>query len=123
MRNFFSFLLIVSLAFSCSPEEDQNIPAGVLSEEKMTDVLVSLNISESLINHYTIDHKKLPDSLQKKIINPAPVPELKFNVFKENGVKREDYLKSMEYYSQHPAQLKKIYEKVMEKLNLMKQES
>jgi hypothetical protein len=94
---------------SCSEEQPERIPSDILAPEKMSDIFVSLNISEALINH-------------NNGLSPENKKELKFNVFKENGVSREDYLKSMEFYSTHPKTLKSIYEKTVEKLNLMKEQ-
>ena len=103
-------LIYISLFFLCAcGGKNSTAPSDILSPEKMRDVIVSLNISEALIN---LNNTALPT--EKKVLN--------FNVFKENNVSKEQYLKSMEFYSQNPKELKKIYAMVLEKMNLMKEE-
>jgi hypothetical protein len=108
LKIFSGAILLFFGIVSCEPQtETVKAPDNLLSEEKMADVVAALHLSDAMIiqNNMSIAEKK---------------KDLKFNVFKENNVKREDYYNSMKYYCQSPDQLKIIYQLAMDKLNAMK---
>lgn len=107
-RKYFSLFIFLYLIVSCN-QRDEKVKEGILSCEKMSCVIVSLNLSESLI-------------LQNNLLRKEERKELKFNAFKENGVTYKEYALSIKYYSAHPTQLKLIYESALAKLNLMKED-
>ncbi len=111
MKNFLittSLFLLFIFTFGCAPEKEKiPAPENLLNEEKMADLVAALHLSDAMINQNNMNITN-----EKK--------ELKFNVFKENNVEREDYYISMKYYCQNPEQLKAIYQLAMEKLNKMK---
>jgi len=105
LKYFYAVIFLVGM-FSCS-EESVQAPSDILPQSKIEDVLVSMNLSNSLINFNNVS-------------KPVDKRDITFNVFAENNVKREDYYKAMEWYSSHPEKMKEVYEHVMEKLTLMK---
>lgn len=108
MKTLFVILLTpIFLLFSCSSSEQEiEIPTGILTEEKMIDVLTHSYLSEgaSGINIKNVQSQQFDSTYA-------------FNPLKDKGISKGKFDSSVVFYSQHPRTLKIIYEKVLEKLS------
>ncbi len=94
---------------SCSLPEYNQVPADVLSENKMQDILKDIHLAEGYLS-----------------INPSPGDsnlrkakgfyEL---IYKKHGVTETDFQKSMDYYCEHPVLLDSVYSKLIINLSEM----
>ncbi len=101
--NFF-LLLLISLFFSCDSEPlEKNMPKDedIVSEEKMTEIIIDLNLIDGAIkaNRHNID-------------------SIKTNAFFESVLEKhhltEELLdKNLKYYTQRPEEMELIYEKAI----------
>jgi hypothetical protein len=86
-------------------------PSGVLSKEKMIDLLVDINLAESALRVGLPAHNLPSDSLYQK--------SQFIKVFEKNKVKPDDFDKSLNYYTEHVEELNEIYLEVINRLTVM----
>ncbi len=104
----FSIVMIVLLA-ACSSHPQGPPGKGVLRGDRLVDLLVDMHYFEGV---YTISnmsvsrHDMGADSLDYYL----PVLEM-------HGVGREEFRKTMEYYSYNPPQFEALYNRVVDELN------
>lgn len=103
----FAYLTLISLTLSCESSQKEK-PTEILSEKKMTEVIVGLNLADALIS----------SGKERGLKNDK---ETKFNVFKECRVDRKQYYESLKYYSNRPETLQEIYKNAIDSINRMKQ--
>ena len=77
----------------------------------MTDMLIDINLAESALRAGNIQHTLPADSSYQKAQFAA--------VFKKNGVKPDDFNRSLTYYIEHIDELNDIYTEVINRLTLM----
>ncbi|MFM9006302.1 MAG: DUF4296 domain-containing protein [Flavobacteriales bacterium] len=90
--------LVLMLVFSCESGSEEAKPAGLLSEEKMTDVLVDVRLLEGA---YSGDFQRV-DSSQYTIDSYYE------QLFAKHQITRTVFLESSEYYALHPEVLLRI---------------
>ncbi len=102
--------IVVSLAFltlfSCSKDDSRE---GVLTQEQMVPIFLDIYIAEGKVNEL---HVKRDSALR---IFEA----YEQHIFDEHGISDSVYTHSLQYYYDHPDELEKIYETVLDSLNLM----
>lgn len=86
-------------------------PPQLLSEAEMTRVLIEVYIDEEKINRLNVRR----DSAEKIFELARPF------IFERLGVPDSVFVLSYDYYASHPAKLEKIYEVVVDSLNLREQ--
>lgn len=104
------FILIISVfAVSCRDKEKIEIPSDVIPQDKMADILVQQHVADATLN--VVNLKKSFSSY---------TPEAYYNrVLEKNGYTREQFDRSVEFYATVPNIMDKIYDNVLEKLNIM----
>ncbi|NLJ07407.1 MAG: DUF4296 domain-containing protein [Sphingobacteriales bacterium] len=78
----------------------------------MSDLLVDIHLAEAGTEHLPVS----ADSFD--IYNH----DLYFAILKKHGVSREKFVKSMNYYIEHPVLMEKVYEDVTSKLEVISNE-
>lgn len=105
-------LFIVSVLFfsSCKPtsEEDEVVPATVLSEDQLVKVLTDAYLAEGASG---INVKNVPGEK----FDSAYV----FNPISDNHIDKAVFDSSMAYYTRHPKKLKLIYDKILDRLSVI----
>ena len=96
----FVLLWVLGMA-ACSSSEEQ--PADLLPREKFTEVLLEAQLIEARVNHEAVIDKK------------ADIPDKSYyaEMFKEQGVTKEAFKTTFNWYVAHPAELKDIYNDVL----------
>lgn len=103
-------VLIVAMmaaAFSCG-SKDEKIPANVLSQDKMRDILIDIHILEGVVN--TSGHQADTANAEFKL--------MKENLFTKHGVKQMQFDSSMAYYTQHLNLMDAIYTQVIDSISI-----
>jgi hypothetical protein len=103
-------LFMASLLFSCIAKY-QETPPELIQEPKMCDIFIDMHIAEAIIQQ---------QNLQGDSATAAYVLS-KNAVLKKHETDTATYRKSLNYYNEHPAQYKKIYEAVVDSLALREQ--
>lgn len=111
----FKFIISVTLfsffLFSCSEKKESKTPENILSEEKMSAILIDMNLLEASISLSFIQEGESADN----------VPQ--FDVYKKHNITKKEFDESFKYYSSKPEKLDKIYERVLNELNKMQAEA
>ena len=115
MKSAFKIVMVFCILsmFCCNNKARQRDvpPANILDAEKFTVVLVDFALAESVAN--------------MNIKNAAVTKTdsvYAFNPLNENGVRQSQYDSTLNWYSHHPAEYKKVYEKVLDRLTELKTE-
>ncbi len=109
MINRVVFWIVVAIsAVACSREK---IPANILSEGEMVDVLMQMYLAEERFSRLSVTY----DSSVNLI------PYFRQRVFEQTGVPDSVYRKSMEYYMANPKKLDFIYAALVDSLSLREQ--
>lgn len=101
-------LAVATLAVACQTETR---PPGVLSPEEFSKVLVELYLAEARMNSTAIQRDsamKLFAAYEDKLFSQFKLPD-------------STVLKTQQYYVDHPQQLEKIYDSVIDTLSLRQQ--
>ncbi|MEQ8473207.1 MAG: DUF4296 domain-containing protein [Marinoscillum sp.] len=104
MRKSF-FVILILILFGCSKHKVET-PRGVLSQDQMVRVLIDVHILEAKIRKLY-----LPGDSSKVIYK-----HYEKMLFKDLGITKEQYAKSMEFYVDEIDQYKSIYDQVVDSL-------
>ncbi len=100
-------LLLFVVLHACKGNEPP--PEGILSEEKMVELLVDIHLAEGIkqTGETTLDrtHLQISDMYQA--------------VFDHHGITEEKFRESFEWYARRELLFDRVYEKVIERLNAM----
>lgn len=85
----------------CSTVEER--PADLLPRDKFTQVLLEGQLIEARVNHEQVIDKS------------TDVPALRYyaEMFQKQGVTEEQFKKTYQWYVDHPAELKDVYNEVL----------
>ncbi|MGV3541140.1 MAG: DUF4296 domain-containing protein [Rufibacter sp.] len=103
-------LLLLVILFSigaCSTQEDQ--PADLLPEKKMTGILVDIHLEEARIGRTIANYDT----------SRAAFKQQHKHILKKHGVTDSAFKHSYDYYLSHPAEMDKVYERVIDSLSAM----
>jgi len=100
MKRIFSFFLFVFFFSSCS----NRIPDNVLRLEKMRDVQYDMMRVDEMVEYYRIGDSSYPADQKRK--------ELYTQVMQRHGVTKEEFDRSLAYYSNHPDLLKELLDSI-----------
>lgn len=106
-RLFFYALIFVAIMLTSCSEKKVEVPADVLSTDKMIAVLTDVEIAEAARNQHDI---------VKDTIADFTTASAKF-IFEKHKVNATDFQRSMDWYAAHPEMLNKIYEEVVNSLS------
>lgn len=86
---------------------------GILTQKKMTQVLLELHLAEALAQH-------LPkDSLQNEIKNTDSLVIFTREVFTKNQVTEKEFLQSLEWYKSKPELLDSMYQNILSEIAIL----
>lgn len=97
------------MALGCGSSESQlgEKPANLVPEETMANILMQVHLNEARISKYGLSSSDSASILFNR---------LQAKTLKQYGVDTSAYTKSYIYYSARPADLARIYERVVEQL-------
>mgnify|MGYP003383779695 CR=1 FL=1 len=96
-----SVILTVLLMAACSSPEER--PNDLLPRDKFTEVLLEAQLIEARVNQEAVIDKR------------ADIPDKSYyaEMFKAQGVTEEAFKSTFDWYVDHPAELKDIYNEVL----------
>lgn len=105
-------LLLLLFVVLCACGGDRTAPADVLDRDKFKAVLLEATLIEARINHELIvDHQ-----------TAVPTVQYYDDLFKEQGITKEQFSKSFDHYAARPVEMKAIYEDILTELGRRKDE-
>jgi hypothetical protein len=105
-RSLLGTCMLILVFFACSNPQAPEGETDILDKDKMAEMLTDLQLVESVIRISAAEQETNVDSID---YNTA--------VFERHNISREQFERSMEYYTQHPDQLEEIYDQVIVKLS------
>ena len=99
------FLVILMLSLACSSDRP---PKGILSEDKIVEVLIDIHMAEGMANSLSI-----PYDSSKKVY-----PLLEKEVFLKHQVSDSVYMRSFEYYLRDSKTMERIYARTVDSLSV-----
>ena len=109
-KNLF-LVALIGLIFSCTNESTNQ--QEILSENEMAHLLIDIHLLEVKLSKLKVNK----DSM-RKIYN-----RFERGILEENGLTKENYERSFEYYMSKPDQMEYIYTMVVDSLNLREQKA
>lgn len=109
MKNTFILFCLIFISCENKARHKEIPPANILDEEKFKNVLVDFALAESAANMNV-----------KNSVAPKLDSVYAFNPLKENNVRLEQYDSTLDWYSHHTEEYKKVYEKVLDRLTEIK---
>ncbi len=107
MKKIIFFISTAFIISSCL-EKEINIPENVLKQNEMSSILTDIHIAQSAVNN-----KIVTDSM-----NYTFNDYLNY-ILKQRKIKKEDFLSSLKFYSEHPDILQEVYDSVLTSLSRM----
>ncbi|HLU88797.1 MAG TPA: DUF4296 domain-containing protein [Cyclobacteriaceae bacterium] len=103
MKKITVFILVIVLGTACSGSEK---PAGLLSEDKVVEVLVDIHMAEGMVSALPI-----PYDSSRKIY-----PVLEKEIFEKHQVSDSVFMDSFEYYLRDARTMENIYSRTIDSL-------
>jgi len=100
------FSLAMGSIFPGCSKSDQ--PEGILPKEQLIKIMIDCYTAEARLNNFSI-----PRDSATKLFVPYEA-----SLLKKYGVSDAELMKTYQYYFDHPTELEKIYEVVIDSLNL-----
>jgi hypothetical protein len=86
---------------------------GILTQKKMTQVLLELHLAEALAQHIP------KDSLQNEIKNTDSLVIFTREIFTKNQVTEKEFLQSLEWYKSKPELLDSMYQNILSEIAIL----
>jgi hypothetical protein len=86
---------------------------GILTQKKMTQVLLELHLAEALAQHIP------KDSLQNEIKNSDSLVIFTREIFTKNQVTEKEFLQSLEWYKSKPELLDSMYQNILSEIAIL----
>ena len=100
-RALFVLLFCAACGSSAAPVEE-----GLLDRKHFIGILVEAQVIESRVNH----------ELMVEHVTQVPVDRYYDELFRENGITREQFERTFDHYAGRPEELRRIYEEVIAEL-------
>jgi hypothetical protein len=101
--------LVLMLVFSCKSGSEEAKPAGLLSEEKMAEVLTDVRLLEGA---YAGDFQRVDTS-------EYAIGAYYEQLFTKHQLTRASFLENYTYYANHPEMMMRVETEVSRKLEVM----
>lgn len=111
MKKYFILFILAGL-LGCAQKPEEPIPASVLSIEKMTHIMVDIQLVEGGL--VIKKHNKSQQRDRIKDVYKA--------LFDKHSTTKEKFTQSLRYYTDHPGKLENIYEGMLENLSELEAE-
>ena len=100
-------LFLVTWSIGCSEQPVEKTPKGVLPIDKMTAVMIDIQLIEAgiVVRKYNRTQRK------------DQITDYYRALYHKHKITKETFDLSLQYYTDHPGQLEEIYESMMEKLS------
>ena len=105
-------LIAVCLGLGCSEKSGEPIPGDVLPIEKMTDIMLDVQLIEGgiVIRKYN------------KTQREGQIADYYKSLYYKHKVSKDAFESSLKYYTDHPDKLEKIYDGMLERLSQLEAE-
>lgn len=103
--------LVLLLLAACGPAAEP-LPEGVLAREPFTELMVDMTVTEARMNH---------EITSMQIVRP-PMSRYYNDILIAHGTDSLTFRRSFDHYAMRPEEMKGIYDDVLERIRVMKDE-
>jgi len=111
--HYFLLILLAVASFSCKEKKGFPKPDKLIKEKQMVDMLYDMHLHEAYASQYRYDREI--DKLESK--------DLYYSVLEKYGVADSVFAKSVVYYSSLPKTYERIYQQVVDRLNMLQEQA
>ena len=111
MKKIILLYILSGFLFACSKKKT-TIPEGILPMRELQQVLTEIHLAQSASGNAVMSDSSIYTN--KEYVN---------YILKQHDLKREDFLKSMKFYTENPDLLEEVYDSVITQLSRMQAES
>ena len=104
MKNY--LLILICLLFSCS-NSDEKTPENILSKNNFESILKEIHLAEAT---FELHKTKGMGKAKNELANSYQY------IYSKHTISEEEFKLTLEYYSNHPKKLEKIYDKILKEL-------
>ena len=104
-------LLLTITSFSCKEKKGFPKPEGLVGEKQMVNILYDIHLNEAYFDHFRM----------KNQIKKIKSKDLYFSVLSKYGIADSVFSQSVVYYSSMPKIYEKIYQQVIDRLNMLQE--
>ena len=106
MKKYLIFFLL-TLFVACSEPEAVEIPAEILSMERMTAIMMDIQLIEGgiVVKNYNKTRKR------------DEITEYYKAIFKKHEISQKEFDRSIKFYTGHPGLLEEVYDGILVKLS------
>lgn len=103
-------IALVLLSFTACVDKSVDVPEGYISKEKMVDIMVDIHLVEGARSGNLLlgDTNKLPDYYAR--------------IYEKYDLTEAEFKTNFNWYTQHPKELKAVYEEVIVELSKLEEE-
>jgi hypothetical protein len=123
MKKILLFAISFAFIISCQTEKEkihsqEAPPKPKINETQFINLLIDIHTADSYLGNFQTEfsHNCKKNHLDK--VNAFQ--SLYGSIFKKHGIDQKDFFDALNYYSFHQDELLKIYEQVIDRLNLKK---
>ncbi|MGQ7869815.1 DUF4296 domain-containing protein [Sunxiuqinia sp. sy24] len=110
---YFFLIILTVTSFSCKEKKGFPKPSNLIEEIQMVDMLCDIHLHEAYANQYRF--KKDTVQLESK--------DLYLSVLEKYGVPDSVFAQSVVFYSSRPKLYDRIYQQVVDRLNILQEEN
>ncbi len=110
---YFLLILLAVASFSCKEKKGFPKPDKLVNEKQMVDMLYDMHLHEAYANQYRFE-KEMAKFESK---------DLYYSVLEKHGVADSVFAESVVYYSSLPKVYERIYQQVVDRLNMLQEEA
>jgi hypothetical protein len=111
--NFLLLTLIIALLLSAGcKKKESKVPNGVLGKEQMVKVMLDVNLTEAAFRIHPPFNSK--DTIDINVYYEK--------IFKKYKITKQQFNKSLDYYTKHPDKFGDIYDEVINRLSRIQSE-
>ena len=93
--------LLLPLLVACTAEEPA--PTDILPRDRFRDALLKAHLVEARLNHEMTVDKRMD----------MPAAQYYDTLFHQEGITRAEFVRTFNWYTEHPKEMKAVYEEVL----------
>ncbi|MFZ7115480.1 MAG: DUF4296 domain-containing protein [Bacteroidota bacterium] len=111
MKKIITFFILITALSACSKKKP-DVPEDVIPMKELQAILSDIHIAQAASSNAVLSDSSIYSN--KEYVD---------YILKQHNIKREDFLKSMKFYTENPVLLEEVYDSVITQLSRMQAES
>ncbi|MBW7844775.1 MAG: DUF4296 domain-containing protein [Bacteroidia bacterium] len=108
MQKYLFLFINLVLFVACAPKENNVVPADVISQETMQQILTDMHLAEAMAAR----NQESADTVAARALGYYE------KIYTKYKITESEFMKSYDFYTQHPVLLDSIYSKMIDELSI-----